>query len=207
MVVKGEWLLTESALSGGERTADLAMRLAAWSGAFAVLVLVAFLVIEIGGQAVPAIRVYGLGFITRTTWNASTHKFRVLPEIWGTLASSLLALVLGGLFGVSIAIFLPQDFLDYRLAKVFRTMVEMLAAIPSVVFGLWGIFVVIPALKPSAAWLYQHVGWFPPFGTELAAPGTAPTSFSRRPTRSRCMRSFMPHWCCSWLPRRQCRQP
>jgi phosphate transport system permease protein len=176
MAADAERVLTELGLYRGERNADLAMRVAAWSGAFAILALVAFLVIEIGGQAMPAIREHGLGFLAGRTWNVNTLEFGVLPEIWGTLASSLLALVLGGLFGVAIALFLTQDFLNFRLAAVFRTMVEMLAAIPSVVFGLWGIFVVIPALKPPAAWLHEHMGWFPPFGTELAGPGIAPAS-------------------------------
>jgi len=176
MAAETDRMLTRSALSNSERSADLTMRVAAWIGAFAVLVLTALLVVEIGGQAMPAIRDHGLGFLTGTTWNANTHEFGVLPEIWGTLASSFLALTLGGLFGISIAIFLTQGFMHYRLAAIFRTMVEMLAAIPSVVFGLWGIFVVVPALKPSAAWLHEHMGWFPPFGTDLAGPGIAPAA-------------------------------
>ena len=60
-----------------------------------------------------------------------------------------------------MAIFLTQDFLDARLARVFRTVIEMLAAIPSVVFGLWGIYVVIPALRPSANWLHTNFDWIP----------------------------------------------
>ena len=99
------------------------------------------------------------------------QQFGVLPAIWGTLYSSLLALMIGGFFGVAIAIFLTQDFLPPRLAQVFRTIVELLAAIPSVVYGLWGIFVVIPAIRPVANWLLRAFGWIPFFGTTLSGPG------------------------------------
>ena len=74
----------------------------------------------------------------------------------------------------AVAIFLTQDFLDARLSQVFRTVIEMLAAIPSVVYGLWGIYVVIPALRPVAAWLHDVFGWFPLFSTSLSGPGMAP---------------------------------
>ena len=89
------------------------------------------------------------------------ESFGILPEIWGTLYSSLLALLIGGFFGVTVAIFLTQDFLRRGWPSVFRTVIEMLAAIPSVVYGLWGIFVVIPAMRPLANWLHEHLGWIP----------------------------------------------
>ena len=81
--------------------------------------------------------------------------------------------MIGGFFGVTVAIFLTQDFLPARLAAVFRTIVEMLAAIPSVVYGLWGIFVVIPLIRPVANWLHETLGWIPFFGTSLSGPGPA----------------------------------
>ena len=96
-----------------------------------IIVLVFAIVWEIARQAVPAMAAQGLGFLSRGVWNASTNEFGILPEIWGTLYSSLLALLIGGFFGVTVAIFLTQDFLPARLAAVFRTIVEMLAAIPS----------------------------------------------------------------------------
>jgi phosphate transport system permease protein len=141
-----------------------------------VIALTAFILWEVGRQAAPAVYAYGLDFITGTEWNVNKGAFGVLPEIWGTLYSSLLALALGGLFGIAIAIFLTQDFIHHRLALVFRTVIEMLAAIPSVVFGLWGIYVLIPLLKPGAEWLHDQLGWFPLFSTDLAGPGMAPAA-------------------------------
>ena len=93
---------------------------------------------------------HGVGFVTTAVWDPGRGNFGILAEIWGTLYSSILALIIAGFFGISVAIFLTQDFLDPRLARVFRTIIEMLATIPSVVFGLWGIYVVIPAIRPAS---------------------------------------------------------
>ncbi|MBV8590005.1 MAG: ABC transporter permease subunit [Acetobacteraceae bacterium] len=76
----------------------------------------------------------------------------------------------------AVAIFLTQDFLPPRLALVFRTIIDMLAAIPSVVFGLWGIFIVIPAIRPIANWLYDTSGWIPFFSSSLSGPGLLPAA-------------------------------
>ena len=72
------------------------------------IILVLYIVLEIGGKAAPAVQKYGLNFLTSTTWDVNKARFGVLPEIWGTLYSSVLALLLGGFFGVSIAIFLTR---------------------------------------------------------------------------------------------------
>lgn len=140
------------------------------------IVLVLYIVLEIGGKATPAMQKYGLSFITSTTWDVNKARFGVLPEIWGTLYSSVLALLLGGFFGVSIAIFLTQDFLPPKIELIFKNIVELLAAIPSVVYGLWGIFVLIPAIPPAADWVHQHCGWIPFFSTSLSGPGMLPAA-------------------------------
>jgi phosphate transport system permease protein len=148
----------------------------AMAAAAGIVLLVAALVWEITRQAIPAMMTQGAGFLVRDVWDAANANFGILPEIWGTLYSSLLALLIGGFFGVTIAIFLTQDFLPIRIAAVFRTIVEMLAAIPSVVYGLWGIFVVIPLLRPAANWLHETLGWIPFFGTSLSGPGLFPAA-------------------------------
>ncbi|PNG25662.1 phosphate ABC transporter permease subunit PstC [Methylocella silvestris] len=143
-------------------------------GAVAIIALVAYILYQIGHQALPAIQRNGAGFLVGTSWDVQTSTFGILPQIWGTLYSSLLALLIGGFVGVTIAIFLTQDFLPPRLAVTFRTLIEMLAAIPSVVFGLWGIFVVIPFVRPGANWLNDHFGFIPFFSTSLSGPGLLP---------------------------------
>jgi phosphate transport system permease protein len=143
-------------------------------GALSIIALVAYILYEIGYQAFPAIQKYGAGFLVDTQWDVQKSHFGALPQIWGTLYSSLLALLIGGFVGVTIAVFLTQDFLPPRLAVSFRTLIEMLAAIPSVVFGLWGIFVVIPFIRPGANWLNEHFSSIPFFSSSLSGPGLLP---------------------------------
>lgn len=162
--------------SASEFMADRAFRALARMGVILILAIIAALVFEIGRKALPGIEKHGLDFITGSVWDPNQKLFGILPAIWGTLYSSLLALVIGGFFGVMMAIFLTQDFLPSRLAAVFRTIVELLAAIPSVVYGLWGIFVVIPAIRPLAEWLHTSLGWIPFFNSSLSGPGLLPAS-------------------------------
>ena len=162
--------------SGVERTSDALFRSLAYACAALIVLLVLAILWELGREAAPAMAEHGLSFWYGTTWDVNKAQFGVLPEIWGTLYSSLLALLLGGLFGIAIAIFLTQDFIPHRLALIFRTIIELLAAIPSVVYGLWGIYVLIPLLRPAADWLHEQLGWFPLFGTSLSGPGMAPAA-------------------------------
>jgi phosphate transport system permease protein len=141
-----------------------------------LVVLVAVLVIwQIASVAQPAIAKHGLAPLTGTEWDGKT-QFGFLPEIWGTLYSSILGVGIGGLFGVAVAIFLTQDFIQPRLETPLKNIVELLAAIPSVVYGLWGIFVVIPFIRPACAWLHENLGWIPLFDTRLAGPGLLPAA-------------------------------
>ena len=142
----------------------------------ATILLLGYMVMEIGGKALPALSDYGLGFLTSTTWDVNAGEFGILPEIWGTLYSSILALIIGGFFGITIAIFLTQDFLPHQIEMVLKTIVELLAAIPSVVYGLWGIFFLIPLLRPLADFFHETFGWIPFFSTSLSGPGMLPAA-------------------------------
>src|SRR5258706_1480872 len=155
---------------------DRSFRGLTFAFAWLTILLMVYLLWRVGGNAAPAIQKYGLSFITSTTWDVNKGQFGVLPEIWGTLYSSLLALLLGGFFGVAIAIFLTQDFLPPTLEPIFKNIIELLAAIPSVVYGLWGLFVLIPAIRPIAHWCYAYLGWLPFFGTSLSGPGLLPAA-------------------------------
>lgn len=159
-----------------DTASDCAFRLFTRFFSWLTIALVFYIVYEVGGKAMPAIREHGWLFMTTTTWDLQNGKFGILPEIWGTLYSSILALLIGGFFGISIAIFLTQNFLPPKIEWVFKNIIELLAAIPSVVYGLWGIFVVIPAIRPAANWLHGHLGWFPLFGTSLSGPGMLPAA-------------------------------
>lgn len=155
---------------------DRIFRALARVGVMLVLALLFAIIFEIGSKAIPGIEKHGLNSIFGTVWDVNNNQYGILPAIWGTLYSSLLALLIAGFFGVSMAIFLTQDFLPAQIAAIFRTIVELLAAIPSVVYGLWGIYVVIPTIRPMTDWLHSELGWVPFFGTTLSGPGLLPAS-------------------------------
>lgn len=159
-----------------EYLSDRLFRGCAMTAAASLIALVVYILWEIGSNAIPAIRANGFSFLYTMAWDPQRQIFGILPAIWGTLYSSLLALAIGGFFGITVAIFLTQDFLPRHLALVFRTIMEMLAAIPSVVFGLWGIYVVIPTIRPLADAAHEYLGWLPFFGSTLSGPGLLPAA-------------------------------
>jgi phosphate transport system permease protein len=98
-------------------------------------------------KAQPAIAKYGLGFLSASNWNPVKDDYGILPAIYGTIASSLIALSISVPVGLGVAIFLSEDYLPRKVQRISVFLVELLAAVPSVVYGLWGIFVLIPLLK------------------------------------------------------------
>lgn len=122
-----------------------------------------WIIYEIVWGALPAIQKFGFGFLSSSSWVPNRDNFGVLPFIIGTAVSSLIAILLAFPLGVAIAIFLSENFLPLPVRQAIRFVVEMLAAIPSVVYGLWGIFVVIPLVKIFGQWAVIHLGGIPVF--------------------------------------------
>lgn len=112
---------------------------------FLPLLLVAIAADLVAG-AWPSISKFGLGFLTHSTWDPVNDQFGALPLIAGTLYSSLVALVIAIPFALGTAIFLTE-FAPRWLRGPVATLVELLAAVPSVIYGLWGVFVLIPLLR------------------------------------------------------------
>lgn len=160
----------------GERAWDRAFRGAAAAMALGVVAVLALLVAKIGTSAWPAIREFGAGFLVRASWDKQAETFGIGAALWGTLYSALIAVGLGTLFGVAIAIFLTESFLPRPVRNVLGRLVELLAAIPSVIYGLWGIYVVVPFLRGPSDWLHAHAGWFPLFGTPSHGVGLLPSA-------------------------------
>ena len=109
-------------------------------------VLFGFVLYRVAASAWPAVREFGWGFVTSSSWNPVTGEFGALPFVYGTVASSLLAVAIALPLALGLAIFLTE--LSPRwLAGPLAFGTELLAAIPSVVYGLWGIFVLVPWLR------------------------------------------------------------
>jgi phosphate transport system permease protein len=179
-----------------QRATDSVFRGLCYSFAWLSVLGVIFIVLRIAFAAAPAVRQYGVGFLTTRTWDPNQDQYGILPEIWGTMYTSVLALVIGTAFGVAAAVFLSEGYLGgfvFSVLKIFhvefhgiwgkmpervedilKNLVELLAAIPSVVYGLWGLFVIIPLIRPACNWLHLKMGWFAPFGTDLSGPGVLP---------------------------------
>jgi phosphate transport system permease protein len=146
--------------------------------------VVFLLVVQIAVTARPAIEEHGTAFLTTSKWDPNAKnakgepepKFGIVPQIGGTLYSSLLGVGLGALFGIAVAIFITQDFLPPKIEIALKNIIELLAAIPSVVYGLWGIYVVIPTVRPAANWVHEHLGGLAIFGTHLSGPGMLPAA-------------------------------
>jgi phosphate transport system permease protein len=162
--------------TGFEQLTDRLFRGLTFGLAWLAIGVVVLLVGEIALTARPAIDAYGTSFLTKSKWDAGAKEFGILPQIGGTLYSSILGVALGSLFGIVVAIFITQDFLPSKVEIVLKNIIELLAAIPSVVYGLWGIFVVIPAIRPVANWVFENFGTIPIFGSRLSGPGMLPAS-------------------------------
>ena len=137
------------------------------------LVLLGILLTVVGG-AKEAIGRFGLAFLTTSNWDPVGEQYGAFTAIYGTLVSSLLALLIAVPLGVGTAIFLTENLIPLRIRQVLGVMVELLAAIPSVVLGLWAIFVMEPFLRPTLAATHRVLGWLPLFSSEPQGPGMAP---------------------------------
>ena len=114
----------------------------------APLLLIAVVVV-VGSSALPAVRHFGVGFLTSRTWNPVKDQFGALPFIYGTIVTSFLALAIALPVGIGVAIFLAEQGAA-RVRGAIGVGVELLAAIPSVVYGIWGLYVLAP-------WLLVHL--------------------------------------------------
>lgn len=144
--------------------------------AFAILLVVCLMAFEMYRGSQPSIEKFGLKFLTGATWDPVRDEYGALPFIFGTVASSLLALLIALPLGYSTAVLLSE--LAPRWMEVpLSFVVELLAAIPSIVYGLWGIFILIPWLRISVEpFLSRTLGFLPffkgtPYGFGILAAG------------------------------------
>ena len=136
-----------------------------------VLLIVGGMIIALAVKSLPAIRHFGFNFLVTRQWNPVKSEFGALPFIYGTVVSSVIALLIGVPLSLGIAVFLVEQAPRY-LARPITFLVELLAAIPSVVYGLWGIFVLAPFLRVHVEpQLARWLGWLPLFQGSITGIG------------------------------------
>jgi phosphate transport system permease protein len=151
------------ALSPTGNFGDAVFRATLFCCALLLVAVVGAMFFEIGSNAGLSLSRFGFSFLTGREWNPIQGEFGALPFVYGTVVSSLLALLIAVPVSLGIAVFLVEQ-APRSLARPLAFLVELLAAIPSVVYGLWGIFVLAPTLRehvgpPLQKWL----GWLPFF--------------------------------------------
>ncbi len=127
-------------------TTDLGFRLGTGAFAFALVLLVAGIGVELARVSMPSIQKFGFAFWRTSIWDPVAGEFGALPFIWGTLYSSILALLIATPISLGIAVFI-SELCPAVLRQPLVFLTELLAAIPSIVYGLWGIFVLVPAVR------------------------------------------------------------
>ena len=156
----------------GDRVFDWAIRCAVWS----IVALAAALAISLAWKSGPAMRSFGWRFLVTSTWDPVAGSFGALPFIYGTLVSSALALLIAVPLSLGAAIYLAE-LAPFWIRPPIAFLIEMLAAVPSVVYGLWAIFVLVPWLRMWVQpWLGHWLGFVPlfqgpPYGVGMLAAG------------------------------------
>jgi phosphate transport system permease protein len=156
--------------------ADQTFRFAMLACGLGVLVVLVLIVLELISSSRLALHQFGWKFFAGQTWDPVSDIYGALPFIYGTLVSSLVALVLAVPLGLGVAVFITEMCPTWLRAPLSFT-TELLAAIPSVIYGLWAIFVLVPLLRLDVEpWLMRHFGWSglfqgPPYGIGMLAAG------------------------------------
>ena len=153
---------------------DLALRAIAGAAALTVLIVLILIAYKVTQQAWDAISRFGLGFLTSSEWNAVINQYGARDLIWGTAVTSFFALLFAVPISIAIGLFL-SELAPRRLRGPVGALVELLAAIPSVVLGLWGILVMGPFLEAHVEpFLIDHFGWIPLFSGSPSNVGLLP---------------------------------
>ena len=150
----------------GDRTFTGLARVAGFL-VLAVLGLITYTMVSRSGDA---LRHMGLDFFTSRRWNPPARQYGILSYIYGTIFTAVIALTLSVPVSLGIALFMTQ-IATPRLKRWLGTVIDLLAVVPSVVFGLWGISVLALKIRPLYEWLDVHMGWLPFFAGPASGTG------------------------------------
>jgi phosphate transport system permease protein len=158
-----------------KRQQDLWFRVGTGAFGLALIAIVVSIGFELTRQSLMSIQKFGLAFWTTQTWDPVSGEFGALPFIWGTLYSSILALAIAAPIALGIAVFIAE-LCPASLKQPLVFLTELLAAIPSIVYGLWGIFVMVPAVRALEVAMPESLRGLPifsgpPLGVGMLAAG------------------------------------
>lgn len=170
MAVKASDISAESPRARTQRRNDLLFRGATLFFALLVLTLLGGVIISLIHGALPALKAFGFGFVTTEIWNPVTEKFGALAPIYGTLVTSAIAMLVGVPVSFGIAIFLTELCPAWAKRPI-GIAVELLAGIPSIIYGIWGLFVFAPFLQRTVQpFLINTLGTIPGIGAWFKGP-------------------------------------
>jgi phosphate transport system permease protein len=153
---------------------DRIFRWLTFSFAAAVLLILGLMIFEMTKESLPSIAKSGLSFLSGSNWDAVQGDFASLPFLYGSIVSSILAILLATPLSVATALFITEV-APKRIGGMAASLIELLAAIPSVIYGLWGILVMAPWLQQTVQpWFVEHLGFLPffsgaPYGVSMMA--------------------------------------
>jgi phosphate transport system permease protein len=146
----------------GRRADSLFAILAGLCGGLVLLVL-GYMVVSTTGTALPVFRSEGISFITSSEWNPGAGEFGILAFIYGTFVTSVIALIIAVPLSLGVSLFLTE-YAPKRIRGPVMYAVDLLAAVPSVIYGLWGVFILLPLfLQPAAEFFAKYLGFIPIF--------------------------------------------
>ena len=163
-------------IAGSSDVADRIFHYSMLACGMCVLALVGVIIYELVTRSSLSWHAFGLKFFFQSDWDPVNEKFGALPFVYGTIVSSILSLVLAVPLAIGVSIFITE-MCPRRLKGILAFTTELLAAIPSVIYGLWAIFVLVPLLRQYVQpWLARLFGWTglfdgPPYGIGMLAAG------------------------------------
>lgn len=174
MQVHKQQLFTERRRSLRDKLVDQGFFSASLALASTIFLILVAIILTVFAGSRHAFSEFGWRFLYTSAWDPVANQYGALTAIYGTLATSLLALLIAVPLGVGTSIFLTENLIPVWIRQSLGLMIELLAAIPSVVLGLWAIFVMEPFLRPFLDLLHTSLGWMPLFSTTAQGPGMAP---------------------------------
>jgi len=154
----------------GGAIGDVLFRYLTFLFALLVLLILGGVIVALVDGALPALRTFGISFLVSDVWNPVTEKFGALAPIYGTLVTSAIAMLVGIPVAFGVAVFITE-ICPIWLKRPLATMIELLAAIPSIIYGIWGLFVFAPFVQQYIQpILIDSFGQIPVFGALFAGP-------------------------------------